>query len=74
MTNLKKRCLIASTDGIKNENGCVRNEKTPLALICQNRLQAESIVVSTRRFSLSVEQAMVLNFEHLTASLTRFNI
>lgn len=26
MTNLRKHCLIGSTDG-KNENGCVSNEK-----------------------------------------------
>lgn len=39
MTNLRGHCLIGSTDG-KNENGCVSNEKTPLALICQSRLQS----------------------------------
>lgn len=36
MTNLRKHCLIDSTDG-KNENGCVSNEKTVWALICQSR-------------------------------------
>lgn len=49
MTNLRKHCLIGSTDG-KNENGCVSNEKTLLALICQSRLQADPITVPIPRF------------------------
>lgn len=46
MTNLRKHCLIGSTDG-KNENGCVSNEKTLLALICQSSLRANPITVPT---------------------------
>lgn len=74
MTNLRKHCLIASTDG-KNENGCVSNEKTLLALICQSSLQANPITVPTLRFVywLSVVRGIALNFKHLIASLRIFN-
>lgn len=54
MTNLRKHCLIGSTD-LKNENGCVSNEKTPLALICQSRLQAEPITVPTLSFFFFID-------------------
>lgn len=74
MTNLRKHCLIGSTDG-KNENGCVSNEKTLLALICQRRLQANPITVPTPGFFywLSVVQRIAVNFKHLIASLRIFN-
>lgn len=64
MTNLRNHCLIAATDG-KNENGCVSNEKTRLALICQSGLYASPITVPTRCvfYWLSADEGIALNLK-----------